>query len=165
MGGVTRNKNIVTTLKALSVLEKGGYKVKYTIVGKVHDQSVYSKMMKDSRVCYIPQQTKYELIKIYRENDIFVMPSYTETFGLVYAEAMSQGLPIVYTEGQGFDGHFDNGKVGYKVKASDYKQIANAIMDIAEEYDKMSENCIMCVDKFCWDKICETYIQIYNSII
>ena len=134
-------------------------------MGKVHEQSVYSKMMKDSRVCYIPQQTKYEMKKIYREKDIFVMPSYTETFGLVYAEAMSQGLPVVYTEGQGFDGHFNNGEVGYKIKASDYKQIAKAIIDITEEYSRISQNCIMGVDKFCWDKICETYIQIYNSII
>ena len=45
---------------------------------------------------------------IYRENDIYVMPSIIETFGLVYAEAMSQGLPVIYTRGQGL---IDNLKI------------------------------------------------------
>lgn len=40
------------------------------------------------------------------------MPSHKETFGLVYAEAMSQGLPIIYTKNQGFDGQFPDGYVG-----------------------------------------------------
>ena len=40
----------------------------------------------------------------------FCLPSHAETFGLVYVEAMSQGLPIIY-EGQGFDKQFQDGEV------------------------------------------------------
>ena len=29
------------------------------------------------------------------------MPSKHETFGLVYAEAMTQGLPVIYTKNEG----------------------------------------------------------------
>src|SRR5690606_19135661 len=41
---------------------------------------------------------KEELIRIYRDCHLFVMPSRNETFGLVYVEAMLQGLPILYTD-------------------------------------------------------------------
>jgi len=47
------------------------------------------------------------------------MPSITETFGLVYAEALSQGLPVLYTRGQGFDRQFEEGEVGYAVDCFD----------------------------------------------
>ena len=41
------------------------------------------------------------------------MPSITETFGLVYGEALSQGLLIIYTKGQGFDGQIKEKLAGY----------------------------------------------------
>ncbi|MBF1138813.1 MAG: glycosyltransferase, partial [[Eubacterium] sulci] len=37
-----------------------------------------------------------ELIEEYRKADIFALLSKTESFGIVYAEAISQGLPILY---------------------------------------------------------------------
>ena len=43
-----------------------------------------------------------------RSCSVFAMPSIFETFGLVYLEALSQNLPVVYTKGQGIDGMFDN---------------------------------------------------------
>ena len=43
------------------------------------------------------------------------MTSLGESFGLTYAEAMSQGVPVIYSKGQGFDGQFKEGVVGYHV--------------------------------------------------
>src|SRR5215510_8459243 len=42
-----------------------------------------------------------ELAALYQQHDLFVMPSLIEGFGLVYLEAMGQGLPIVCTENTG----------------------------------------------------------------
>ena len=55
------------------------------------------------------------------------MPSFPETFGLVYVEAMSQGLPIIYTKGQGIDGYFEDGKVGYPVNTKDSNDIVKKL--------------------------------------
>lgn len=61
------------------------------------------------------------------------MPSFTESFGLVYAEAMSQGLPVIYSKGQGFDGQFAEGVVGYHVDAHDPEELCENIIKMTAE--------------------------------
>ena len=101
-------------------------------------------------------------VEIYRENDIFVMPSITETFGLVYPEAMSQGLPLIYTRGQGFDGQLEDGKVGYSVDCDNPKEIAERIVDITKEYNQLSSNSIANCNRFSWNNIIDSYEKIYK---
>ena len=111
-GVIDRNKNLDATVKAINILQSKGYDVQFTVVGRIEDKKIHGRISSLPYVKYIEPQPKEELIKIYRSSDIFVMPSVTETFGLVYAEAMSQGLPVIYTKGQGFDGQFEEGEGG-----------------------------------------------------
>lgn len=89
------------------------------------------------------------------------MPSKHETFGLVYAEAMSQGLPVIYTRGQGFDGQFEEGEVGYSVQYDSAEEIVDRIKEILNNYKTISNNCVEKVDRFDWDEIARKYIEIY----
>ena len=90
------------------------------------------------------------------------MPSIHETFGMAYAEALSQGLPVIYTKGQGFDGFFTQGEVGYAVKSNDYNSIAKYVIEIYENYETYSKNCIKKAIKFDWNNIAELYINLYK---
>lgn len=163
-GRVNKNKNPLTTMDACNILRERGWKVQFVVVGKVEDQQVLKKLEADSNTGYISQKPKEELLNIYRENDIFVMPSYKETFGLVYAEAMSQGLPVIYTRGQGFDGQLPEGTAGYAVDPSDPTEIADRVENIAGNYTEMAENAKVCAAKFNWNDICETYKEHYEKI-
>lgn len=40
-----------------------------------------------------------EKIATYRKSDIFVLPTYTENFGVVIAEALANGIPVITTHG------------------------------------------------------------------
>ena len=93
------------------------------------------------------------------------MPSFTETFGLVYAEAMSQGLPVVYTRGQGFDGQFEEGFAGYSVNSNSPEEIADVIEKIIADYSTISANCISGALQFNWKEIAEKYYEIYECIL
>src|SRR5699024_10936915 len=124
---INKTKNQTTTMEATNILRKKSLKVQLNLVGEITDKKVFNKLKEKSFVKYLGRANKERLKQIYRENDIFVMPSLQETFGLVYAEAMSQGLPIVYSKGQGFDGQFDEGLVGYKVDKLKPKDIADKI--------------------------------------
>lgn len=162
VGKIDKNKNIILTCKAVELLKKEDWDINLTIVGKIVDKSVFNSV-KDY-VCYIEARPKEQLIDIYRAADIFVMPSISESFGLVYAEAMSQGLPVVYTKGQGFYEQFPEGEVGYAVNSSDVYGLINAIKKISESYKLISKNAIEKVAKFNWKDICRLYVQTYYKI-
>lgn len=163
-GRIDKNKNIKTTQETLKMLRDNGYNTQFSIVGKIENQKIFKKIMNYENTKYYGEKNKEELMKLYRKNDIFVMPSFSETFGLVYAEAMSQGLPVIYTRGQGFDGQFKDGIVGYSVDPKSKNEIAEKIKIILGKYREISENCIIKYNKYNWDKICNKYYQIYQDI-
>lgn len=165
VGVISKRKNLLTTVKAIEILKNKGYNVILTVVGRIKDKYIFDRIRDLPYINYIQPVPKEELIKIYRAHDIFVMPSITETFGLVYAEAMSQGLPVIYTRGQGFDRQFEDGVVGYSVNCFDAQEIVNKVVSIINRYEEHSRNCIKLCDKFDWDKIAATYINIYNSLL
>ena len=160
-GKIDTNKNIETTTKACKLLIEQGYEVSYKVIGKITDKKYNDFLNKYPLIEYIPYCQKEDLINHYREADIFIMPSKHETFGLVYAEAMSQGLPVIYTRGQGFDGHFKEGEVGYSVQYNSAEEIVERIKDILNNYETISNNCITKVDRFDWNKIAKEYLEIY----
>lgn len=164
VGRMDKNKNIVTTQKALSKLRQNGNKTSFIVVGPVEDKKVFKKVTSDKFTEYIPKKNKNELLDIYRRNDIFVMLSHTESFGLVYAEAMSQGLPVIYTKGQGFDGQFEDGQVGYAVNSNDIVGLCEAICLVYDNYSQMTANAIKGVNKFYWKTICERYVEMYYTL-
>lgn len=163
-GRIDRNKNIPSTQKAVKLLRKQGYEVMLTVVGKVLDKKSFRIIQKDPYTTYYPAMPKEKLIDIYRESDIFVMPSFTESFGLVYAEAMSQGLPVVYSKGQGFDNQFAEGLVGYHVDANNPSDIADGIRRVIAHYDDIQKNVVRAARGFNWTRLAEEYDQIYRAI-
>ena len=164
VGEITDNKNIVKSAKALSLMAQEGYQITFTIIGKIKEKKVFAALSKYPFIVYKGQMKKELLINEYRKNDIFLMPSKTEAFGLVYAEAISQGLPVIYTKNQGFDGQFEDGIVGYSVDCFDAEDIMKKIKMIIERYDEISRNCIDRADNFSWKKYTCQYEKIYEEI-
>ena len=64
--------------------------------------------------------------KYYVKAEAFLLPSKSESFGMVYAEALLNGTPIMYTkDALGFDGIFEN--VGVGVHAGSVNSITEGI--------------------------------------
>ena len=89
------------------------------------------------------------------------MPSTRETFGIVYIEAISQGVPIIYKKNDGVFGFFEEGKVGYGVNPDDEKSILNAIELIRNNYFEIHKNCITYSKYFSWEKQCNMLLKEY----
>lgn len=165
VGSIDTNKNAELTLKSLDLLNNSGWNCNLTAIGRIDDKKVFRRLSSYSFFKYIKPKEKEELIDYYRKSDIFVMPSHTETFGLVYAEAMSQGLPVIYTRGQGFDGQFNEGEVGYSVECLSPEDISDKIKKIVNNYSGMSKRCFSNSLRFNWNDITNKYLRIYQSII
>lgn len=168
VGQIRERKNGLGSIRGIQkFIEKTGHKAELVFVGKIIEKS-YAKQLeeegKDLVRFHSPVNIK-ELVSIFRENDIFIMPSFSETFGLVYPEAMSQGLPVIYTKGQGFDGQYKDGHVGYPVVSDNPQDIAEKIQLIIENYEELSKNALNSIDKFNWDLLADNYLSIYKKIV
>lgn len=162
VGTINKNKNQIAVANAIELLKATGYNIKYNIVGSIDDNEVFNDLKQYSFFQYLGKKSGLELIQEYRKNDIFVMPSILETFGLVYAEALSQGIPIVYSHNQGFDGLFPEGLVGFSVDPLNSVDIAHKIQKILKEYSGITINCIQASKKFEWHEIALGY---YKSLL
>ena len=110
-----KRKHVDIVLKALSRLPKD-LLWKYTIIGEGPDRMtlealVYAQGL-ESRVTFLGKIPREKNIRIMRKADIFVLVSSKETLGVVYLEALAQGLLTIGASGTGIDGiirHNDNG--------------------------------------------------------
>lgn len=163
-GRIDKNKNIPTIQKAMKYLRERGYKVSLKVIGKVQDKKEFQRIVKNTYTSCVAMIPKEKLIEEYRAADIFVMPSFTESFGLVYAEAMSQGLPVIYSSGQGFDNQFEEGMVGFRVNAQDAQSVAEGIEKIINSYKSICNNVVFSARKFNWSDIVIEYCNIYKAV-
>ena len=163
-GRINRNKNQLTAMKATQCLRDMGYDAHLTVVGKTENEAVLQELQSSPIVTCHSAMPKEKLIGLYRESDIFVLPSYEETFGLVYAEAMSQGLPVLYTRGQGFDGQFPEGMAGFAVDPGSAEDIAQKAVKILSQYEEISARVPGLAKPFNWDLIAAKYKSVYHHI-
>ena len=103
---------------------------------------------------------KERLLEVMRSCSMFAMTSIFETFGLVYIEALSQNLPVIYSKGQGIDGMFDS-SVGIGVNALSVEETKNAIKEILSHHEHYNNGAVV-FKKFQWDTIAQKYLAIYG---
>ena len=166
VGEFSKNKRIEETIKAFVIL-KQKIDVSLTLVGNYGDNceaiaklsSKHSEIVIHDKLC-----DPLALISLVDQHDIFVMPSKSETFGMVYVEAMARGLPIVYTKGQGIDGYFPDGSVGYSVSNPIAKNIADRVIDIVNNYVDISSAARASSHLFLRSSIIEKYLKVFKSV-
>lgn len=165
VGRIYKNKNLHNILKAVSRLESE-YKIDIKVAGKIIDQNYFNQLELIHPFTYLGELEKGQLKNIYRESDIFVMPSFNETFGLVYIEALSQNLPIVYTKYEGIYGYFNDYEYGVPVQANNYNEICSGIKYIVRNYSDIQCNLENkdFLEGFNWETIGKIYNKIYVEL-
>ena len=168
VGDFTPNKNVEGILAAHNILRKrrpttltivgGGGDANNKVARRIRSQS-------SNGVVSLGRINDVEHLKlIYSSHDVFLMPSFRETFGLTYVEALSQGLPIVHSRGQGVDGYFSKNTVSSAVDPNDPESIAQGVLNVAKRLPGVRDACRDAAQNFNWKKLGDTYRDIYYSI-
>ncbi len=170
-----KGKGLLETVQAIDQLRNKGYKITLNAIGKglpnrPHDADYEAQVEtlaagKD----WVRTQTfkkPEEIIAEMRKANAFVMVSKPETFGLVYVEALSQYLPIIYAKGQGFDGFYPDGFVGYPAEAGNAESIAEKIENLINNYSSVANNVesLNLDEDFDWSNIGKKYLSIYKTL-
>lgn len=170
VGDFSSNKNVLRLGMAVLQLrqERGLEDITLTIVGGGNnkDDSVEKMISSYSDVMnYVGKiYEKDKLCALLREHRVFAMPSINETFGLVYIEALSQNLPVLYTKGQGIDGLFDQ-TVGIGVNPLSINEISNALRIMLLANNGKFCNKSIDFSTFKWSKIAQNYKNYYLEIL
>lgn len=166
IGRFDKNKNVEALVKAILELKESYPQIKLNMVGggdSEHDLMMVYCKNHPGVINYLGKiYDKNLLSAVIRNNHIFAMVSHSETFGLVFLEALSQGLPILYTEGQGIDSSVPD-YVGEKAKSKDQSDITDKLRRLIENYPNYQPLGSDLLD-FSWDRIASKYSNIFNQI-
>ncbi len=114
--------------------------------------------------------SREEINKILPEYAALVLPSYPETFGMVYLEALHAGIPIIHSRGAGVDGYFDQQGIAVAVDPGSVDSIAAAISKVVGEQRQMKERIrtLAAADffrKFDTTRIVQTYATTIAAVL
>lgn len=163
IGVFDKNKNVLSLIDACRKLRQTYPDLTLNLVGGggACEQQVLVQVNanQDWIKYHGPIYDKQKLIQICRQNSVFAMISISETFGLVYLEALSQGLPVVYTQNQGFDGLVPD-EVGYSVNPKNVADVADKI-GLALRNRKQLLSNVQNVDfeQFGWNKKVRQWLE------
>lgn len=163
-------KNIRRLLKSIYLLKKMGININLDIIGegdgRCYIKRKIEKYKLQDNVRLLGKVDNKNIIEILKEYKGFILCSYPETFGMVYIEALQAGIPVIYSEGAGVDGYFDNISIGIKVNPKKIKEIQDALIKCDKNYNYFKRNVYLfqrcgAIDKFRSDSI----IKAYNNIM
>ena len=134
-------KRIDLLLEAFSIVSRKCQDAVLEVIGDGSERNKLEEMTESlnlrQRVVFSGRLSRNEIAERFREADCFVLPSKQETFGVVYAEAMMAGLPVIATVCGGPEEFVTDevGKVGYYDSPKALADVMEEMYHSASEYD------------------------------
>ena len=109
-------------------------------------------------------QNVQQLVGLYNEADVFINPTYADTFPTVNLEALACGTPVITYRTGGSPEAVDE-KTGVVVEQGDVNALANAIKGM-KAIPLSSEDCRKrAEERFDKDKCFEEYVELYEHLL
>ena len=136
IGDLVPVKRFDLLLHSLALLRAKGYAFQLELIGSgpklKHLQKLAGILKLDRHVHFVGELSREELLPFYHRADLFLSSSDYETFGLVIAEALSCGLPVIATKSGGPE-DFLNAQNSILVPKNNPQQMARAIEQIIQK--------------------------------
>jgi D-inositol-3-phosphate glycosyltransferase len=120
------------------------------------------------KVDFLGSVAHHELPYFYSAANAFVMPSYSESFGLVALEAQACGLPVVGSGATGLRAVVRDGVSGYLIDGHDPAAYAERIGRLLESPDlahQMGRSGRLLAQRFSWDRTADRLQGLFNQVI
>ena len=114
------------------------------IIGDGSEKNVLEEYIKDNKLensifLHGFRDKKY-IDNLLDKSSIYLMTSYTESFGIVLIEAMSHGLPcIAFDSAEGACEIINSGENGYLIKNRNFAMMIKKISDLINNYDERKQ--------------------------
>ncbi len=119
------------------------------------------------RVLFVPPRPHELLSTFYRAADVCLVPSRSESFGLVALEAAACGTPVVASDVGGLRSLVDHGRTGYLVEEPDPEAYAGWVRQILAEpllAERLSTGSVLRARRYTWARAANLLVDIYADL-
>ena len=174
VGAFSRRKGHLNLIQAFEKVCEQVDDVDLTICGSVAEsdylseiESYLSRSKYKDRIRLVFDAPKEALLEYYKNAHVFALHSQEESQGIVLAEAMAAGLPVVSTRVGGIPYVIDDEVTGLLSEYGDVSAFACSMLHLLNNHSdwiKMSEHCKQAAAKYSWSRIAEQVTNMYHVI-
>ena len=174
VGAFSRRKGHLFLIRAFEMVSEQINDVNLTICGSIAEmeylneiESYLSGSPHKDRIHLVFDASKETIQEYYRNAHIFALHSQEESQGIVLAEAMAVGLPVVSTRVGGIPYVVEDGVTGLITEYGDVSAFACSIQHLLDNHSdwmKMSALCRNASLKYSWSRIAEQVTDRYRVI-
>lgn len=137
VGRFEERKGIDVLLNLIPTVLKKEPSAIFKLVGPDTNKYYESKFKKEhpnftNNVLFLGEKRGVELDQEYKNCDVFIAPSRYESFGLIYAEAMSFAKPVIGTNIGGIPEVIDHKKNGFLCENENLQDFSNKLLTLLE---------------------------------
>ena len=137
--------------------------------GEEHDRLVRlaAHLSVADRLTLVPPQPHELLSSYYRAADVCLVPSRSESFGLVALEAAACGTPVVASAVGGLTTLVDDGRTGFLVEPADHEGFARCVLRIVEEpllAERQSTASVLRARRYTWRDAAAAMRAIHDEV-
>lgn len=165
-----KEKNIRFLLRVMKLLQKSPIILKLVGYGtELNELKMYAYNeleLSISQVVFIIKPARNILIDLYKNADLFIFSSLTETQGLVVAEALASGLPVIALEAAAHRESIVNGINGFLVASEyDMQEKIELLRSNKELYMAMKQEALKSAQNYHPQKYAQKAIDLYKSLL
>ncbi len=175
-GRIQRLKGPQVLLKAAALLRKRRPEIdlRLTVLGALSGnkdfnlRQLIAESGMDDVVTHLPPVGAAELASWFRAADVVVMPSYSESFGLVAIEAQACGTPVVGTRVGGLSRAICHGRTGLLVDghhAKDWADALEALYDDPQTRADMGRAAAIRAENLGWNRTAAITLETYHTAV
>ncbi len=120
------------------------------------------------RVMLFPPQPQAKLVDFYTAADVVLVPSRSESFGLVALEAQACGTPVIAADVGGLPYVVEDGKSGFLVEGHDPGDHADRLLQILRDPQLQSsfgDEAARQALRFTWDATTDQMVSVYDEVL
>ena len=170
IGSLDKNKGMDALLRAFAEARRICPKISLTIAGDGPERETLEALCEElgvsDAVRFTGRVSREKCAELYAACGAFVLASRVETFGLVLAEAMACGRPIIMTD-TGARRDLVTGETGIAVDIDDAGALSRAMTEIAQDPFRFDPGKIRayCAGRFSGPAVCRELTNIYEEIL
>ncbi len=163
-------KNLFFLLDVMKMLNHDNFTLTLVGYGALYDELrsyAFNKLaLSEYSIQFVEKPTKEKLIDEYSNADLFVFSSTTETQGMVLAEAMACGLPVVAVNAPGASDIIENGCNGFLIETrSEMKSILERIYADKKLYTHLKQHALITAQHYQPKRVIEQLVKLYQVLL